>query len=69
MSGFIFSGLVQTEFQSAMYPDNPGAVAAIHNSVECLQSEDISQAVQYVLSCPPHMQVHDILIRPTQQKF
>ena len=72
-----------------MYPDDPAAVSAIHSSVECLQSEDISAAVQcntilqynnaiiqhtwhqvrYVLSCPPHMMVHDILIRPTQQRF
>ena len=32
-------GLVQTEFQAAMYPDSPDKVAAIHNSVPCLQSE------------------------------
>ena len=62
-------GLVQTEFQAAMYPDDPAKVTSIHQSVECLQSEDISGAVLYVLGCPPHMQVHDILIRPTQQKF
>ena len=30
-----------------MYPDDPAAVSAIHSSVECLQSEDISAAVQY----------------------
>ena len=29
-----------------MYPDDPAAVSAIHSSVECLQSEDISAAVQ-----------------------
>jgi len=64
----ISPGLVQTEFQAAMYPDSPDKVAAIHNSVPCLQSEDISGAVSYILACPPHMQVHDILMRPTQQK-
>ena len=50
-------GLVQTEFQAAMYPDSPDKVADIHNSVPCLQSEDISGAVNYILACPPHMQV------------
>ena len=42
----ISPGLVETEFQAAMYPDDPAAVSAIHSSVECLQSEDISAAVQ-----------------------
>ena len=40
-----------------MYPDNPEKVTSIHQSVECLQAEDISEAVIYVLSCPPHTQV------------
>lgn len=64
----ISPGLVQTEFQAAMYPDNPEKVTSIHQSVECLQAEDISEAVTYVLRCPPHTQVHDILMRPTQQR-
>ena len=42
---------------AAMYPDNPEKVTSIHQSVECLQAEDISEAVVYVLSCPPHTQV------------
>ncbi|RZC41541.1 adh short, KR, Epimerase, and/or NAD binding 10 domain containing protein [Asbolus verrucosus] len=33
-----------------------------------LQSEDIADAVTYILSTPPHAQVHDIIIRPVGQK-
>ena len=64
----ISPGLVETEFQSVMYPDNPDKAEAIKRSVKCLESEDISSAVSYIISCPPHMQIHDILLRPTQQK-
>ena len=65
----ISPGLVETEFQTAMYPDAPEKAEAIVRSVECLQSGDISSAVSYILASPPHMQIHDILIRPTQQTF
>ena len=65
----ISPGLVETQFQSVMYPDDPDRAEAIQRSVECLQSSDISSAVSYILSSPPHMQIHDLLIRPTQQKF
>ena len=65
----ISPGLVETEFQTAMYPDAPEKAEAIVRSVECLQDRDISSAVSYILASPPHMQIHDLLIRPTQQKF
>ena len=66
---FPFPGLVQTEFQAAMYPDSPDKVAAIHNSVPCLQSEDISGAVNYILACPPHMQVRVQLLSKQKTSF
>jgi len=61
-------GLVETEFQSAMYPDDPARAAAICNALPCLQANDMADAVAYILAAPKHMQIHDILIRPTQQK-
>jgi len=65
----ISPGLVETEFQSVMYPEDPARAEAIQRSVECLQDSDISSAVRFVLASPPHMMVHDILVRPTLQKF
>ena len=65
----ISPGLVETEFQGVMYPDDPSRAEAIQRSVQCLQDSDISSAVSYILASPPHMMVHDILVRPTQQKF
>lgn len=60
-------GLVQTEFQEAMTGDKEKA-KMIHDSVPCLQAEDMAESVKYILSAPPHVQIHDILVRPTQQR-
>jgi NADP-dependent 3-hydroxy acid dehydrogenase YdfG len=35
--------------------------------IEALQSEDIANAVMYAVSQPPHVDVNEILIRPTAQ--
>lgn len=36
-------------------------------SMECMESEDIADAVVYVLAAPARVDVNDILIRPTEQ--
>jgi len=59
-------GLVATEFQHAMYQDAEKA-NKIQNSIKCLESEDMAKSVLFILEAPPHMEVHDLLIRPTEQ--
>lgn len=34
-----------------------------------LEPEDISNAVLYVLATPPHVQVHEMIIKPIGEKF
>jgi NADP-dependent 3-hydroxy acid dehydrogenase YdfG len=36
-------------------------------SIEALHSEDIANAVMYAVAQPPHVDVNEILIRPTAQ--
>jgi NADP-dependent 3-hydroxy acid dehydrogenase YdfG len=48
-------GLVDTPF----FDDPP--------QIEALQAEDIARAVMYAVSQPPHVDVNEILIRPTAQ--
>ncbi len=36
-------------------------------SIEALQPDDIARAVMFVVQQPPHMDVNEILIRPTEQ--
>lgn len=62
-------GLVATEFQGAMYPDDPEKAKEIQNSIQCLQAEDMAASVEFILTRPQYMEINDIVVRPTQQKF
>lgn len=61
-------GLVATEFQEAMH-NNKEMAEKLYASMNCLTAEDMASSVEFILSAPPHMQVHDILVRPTEQVF
>lgn len=62
----ISPGFVETEMAEKMHGEE--AARELYGRYPVLQPEDIASAVVYTLSCPPHMQIHDILVRPTQQK-
>jgi len=64
----ISPGLVATDFQAAMYPDDLEKAAAITSAFDCLQAQDMADTVLHILAAPKHMQIHDVLIRPTQQR-
>ena len=61
--------MVETEFAEVM-TGNKETGAAIYRSVgqgACLQAEDMAKAIKYMIEAPKHVQVHDILVRPTKQ--
>jgi 17beta-estradiol 17-dehydrogenase / 3beta-hydroxysteroid 3-dehydrogenase len=62
----ISPGFVETEF-AEVYTGDPAAAAATYSRFVVLQPEDIADMVAYALAAPPHMQLHDMLVRPTQQ--
>ena len=58
-------GWVETEFAQVFAgpsgtPQSPG--------VKQLEAADIAGAILWVLSQPPHVEVHDVLVRPTAQR-
>ncbi|XP_065892560.1 dehydrogenase/reductase SDR family member 11-like isoform X2 [Dysidea avara] len=56
-------GRVATEFLPRLQGrENPKDVIE-----EVLQPEDIANSVIYILATPPRMQIHDMIVRPTQQ--
>ncbi|XP_044260590.1 farnesol dehydrogenase-like [Tribolium madens] len=55
-------GPVDTEFGAALRGSEDWE--KLYNSMPKLQSEDVADAVVYVLSTPPHVQVHEMMIRP-----
>ena len=63
----ISPGIVETEF-AEKYSKSADEAAATYARHPMLQANDIAEAVAYLLSQPDHVEVHDILLRPTQQQ-
>lgn len=63
----ISPGLVKTEFAAHFHGDEEAGERTYRGRM-VLQPEDIASLVCYVLACPPHVQVHDVLVRPTTQE-
>ena len=62
-------GAVETELVSHNRPEvQEGLRQRFASITDKLQSEDIADAIAYVVTRPRHMAVNEILIRPTQQE-
>lgn len=60
-------GAVATELQSHLNKKSLKQFKENFGKVEMLKSEDIAGAIHYALSQPEHVNVNEILIRPTDQ--
>ncbi|CAJ1065164.1 dehydrogenase/reductase SDR family member 11-like [Xyrichtys novacula] len=63
----ISPGLVVTEFAQRLYPDNPERAAALFSKIKAMDTIDVANAVIYVLSAPPHVQIRDVQMLPVEQ--
>jgi NADP-dependent 3-hydroxy acid dehydrogenase YdfG len=64
----ISPGFVDTEFFDRYHDGDSAKVAEIRTRVpEMLNPEDIADTIEFALGRPAHMQLHDLLIRPTRQ--
>lgn len=63
----ISPGIVETEF-AEKYHQSAEKAQKTYSQFSVLQAEDIANAVAYALSQPAHIEVNDILVRPTQQE-
>jgi len=61
----ISPGAVKTEFLERA--QGKEAADKHYNSIKPLEANDIADSVLYALSAPPHVQIKDILMRPTEQ--
>lgn len=59
-------GFVETEF-AQKYHGSETKARETYDRYPVLQAQDIAEAAFYVLSQPAHVEVHDILMRPTRQ--
>ncbi|GBM52531.1 Dehydrogenase/reductase SDR family member 11, partial [Araneus ventricosus] len=68
--GSICPGIVETEF-FVNYSSKISAAeaSAYFKSFDPLRPKDIADSVLYILSAPPHVEVHDILIQPIENSI
>lgn len=62
----ISPGFVETGFARVYYGSEDKA-RETYGRFEVLQPEDVAEAVVYALAAPQRAQVHDLLLRPTEQ--
>src|SRR5262245_32832473 len=60
-------GWVDTEFAD-VFAGTPGARAQMAARGRQLDAQDIADAILWIATRPPHVEVHDVLVRPTVQK-
>lgn len=59
-------GLVRTEFQDVAFGDEHNVFANMANP---LLAEDMANSIKFIIEAPAHVQIHDIMVRPTSQTF
>jgi NADP-dependent 3-hydroxy acid dehydrogenase YdfG len=62
-------GAVDTELAGHNRPEVLAGLAQRFASMERLRSEDIADAITYVVSRPRHVAVNELLVRPTEQQL
>lgn len=63
----ISPGLVETEFLSRTF--DAEVAKATYGSVESLKPNDIAESVIYILQAPPHVEINDIILQPTEMNY
>ena len=61
-------GAVDTELRGHNRPEIQEALAARFGNIERLQSEDVADAIAYVVTRPRRVAINEILVRPTEQR-
>ena len=61
-------GFVETEFSRVRFDGDDERAGAVYEGFQPLTADDVADAVWYVASRPPHVNVFDLVITPTAQR-
>jgi NADP-dependent 3-hydroxy acid dehydrogenase YdfG len=60
-------GLVETEFSVVRFGGDEQRAAQVYEGLKPLSAEDVADAIAYVVTRPPHVDVDYVSIKPTDQ--
>ncbi len=60
-------GAVETEFSLVRFSGDKEAADAVYKGFTPLLPDDVAEVVHYITTLPPHVNINDVLIMPTQQ--
>jgi 17beta-estradiol 17-dehydrogenase / 3beta-hydroxysteroid 3-dehydrogenase len=63
----ISPGQVETEF-AGVFQGSAEKGAETYRRLKALEPRDVADAIVWAVMQPPHVEVHDVLVRPTEQK-
>jgi NADP-dependent 3-hydroxy acid dehydrogenase YdfG len=60
-------GAVETSFSLVRFKGDEKRASAVYEGIEPLTADDVASAILYCASCPPHVNISEIIIMPTDQ--
>ncbi len=60
-------GMVETEFSVVRFHGDKSQADNVYRGVKPLTAEDIAESIYWIATLPPHMNIDDMVITPTQQ--
>lgn len=65
--GSISPGAAETEFSMVRFKGNKQKANAVYQGLTPLNAEDIADALEFMITRPPHVSINDIFLTPAQQ--
>jgi NADP-dependent 3-hydroxy acid dehydrogenase YdfG len=65
--GSVDPGLAETEFSMVRFKGDQAKAGKIYEGINPLTAEDIAETLIWIASRPPHVNIDEILIKPTDQ--
>jgi 3-hydroxy acid dehydrogenase / malonic semialdehyde reductase len=60
-------GMVETEFSQVRFKGDTERAAGVYKGFQPLKAEDVATVILFVLQCPPHVNISDLVLLPTDQ--
>lgn len=63
----IAPGAVETEFSLVRFEGDQARANQVYRGLNALKAEDVADCIEFILTRPPHVNINDMLVMPTQQ--